>query len=405
MPFQSPPIVLEQSELEAHCRRWRSAGRFAFDTEFIRDETYDAELCLVQVSDGREVVLIDPLADLDVAPFWELVCDPDVLTIVHAGKEDFEVCLRHTGRAPRRVFDVQIAAGFVGLGYPISLTRLVQQVLHRRLVKGQTLTDWQRRPLTEQQLRYAVEDVAHLPPICDRLSAEIERRGRSAWAREEFERFESADFYQRAVSERIDRFKGASRLDRLGLAVLERLVAWRDAWAQERNRPPRAMMRDDVVLEIARRRPSNGSDLEVMRGFPQSRNPKIIRQILDIIAEARRIPPGDLPEAPAASIEAPMTRVALDLLSAVARAICHEESLSVELVGSSQRLRELLDHTSGQAGETPALLQGWRAEFIGRRLCDLLEGRCELHFSGWPDNPRLRTVSHGGGNADASADR
>lgn len=187
--------------------------------------------------------------------------------------------------------------------------------------------------------------------------------------------------------------------------MLARLVEWRDVWAQERNRPARAMMRDDVVLEIARRRPAKGSDLEVLRGFPQSRNPKVIRQILDIIAEARRIPPGELPEAQAAHIEAPMTRVALDLLSAAARAICHEESLSVELVGSSQRLRELLDHTSGQAGETPALLQGWRAEFIGRRLCDLLEGRCELHFSGWPENPRLRTVTHGGGNAGASADR
>ena len=131
-----PEFVTDQVRLETLCRRWRLAGRFAFDTEFIRDDTYDANLCLIQVSLNGEVVLLDPTAELDLGPFWKLVTDKTVQTIVHAGKEDFEVCLRATGKPPRNIFDVQIAAGFVGFGYPLSLSRLVSVALHRRITKG-----------------------------------------------------------------------------------------------------------------------------------------------------------------------------------------------------------------------------------------------------------------------------
>jgi len=142
--MNTPELVTKQERLESLCRRWRRAGRFAFDTEFIRDDTDTATLCLVQVTLDSDVVLIDPTGKLEVAPFWELVTDKAVQTIVHAGKEDFEVCLRATGQPPRNVFDVQIAAGFVGLGYPLSLARRVNQALHQRIAKGQTLTDWLR---------------------------------------------------------------------------------------------------------------------------------------------------------------------------------------------------------------------------------------------------------------------
>lgn len=396
MPNPPPCIISDQARLEEYCRRWRGDGRFAFDTEFIRDDTYDAVLCLVQVCDAREVVLIDPTGDIDIARFWELVCDPALVKIVHAGKEDFDVCMTHTGAAPRNVFDVQIAAGFVGIGYPMSLARLVQHVLGRRLSKGQTLTDWLRRPLTAQQLRYAVDDVRFLPELHARLSGMLAERRREPWAREEFDRFENPQFYQRPVADRLGRVKGASRLDARGLALLERLVAWRDRWAQERNRPARAMMRDDVMVEIARRRPREASDLEVMRGFHQSRQPKIVGEVLRLVEEAHALPDSALPQPAVHVEESQMERAAVDLLSAAARAICFEEGISHELFGSAQRLRELLKYSRERAAEVPALLRGWRGEFVGQRLLELLEGRCELHFSGWPDNPRLEAVRRAG---------
>jgi ribonuclease D len=386
-------FVTDQRHLAAHCGRWRAAGRFAFDTEFIRDESYDAQLCLIQVATDEEVVLVDPTADLDVKPFWELVTEPAVTTIVHAGKEDFEVCLRATGKPPRSIFDVQIAAGFVGLGYPLSLARLVNLVLHRRIAKGQTLTDWLRRPLTNQQLRYAVEDVAYLPAISEHLTGQLKKARRTAWAREEFAQLEDPAAYERPVQQRLFKLKGTKKLDGLGLVVLERLLDWRDRWARERNRPARAMMRDDVLVSIAKRRPRRASDLQVLRGFPQARRAHIIREILELIKETEATPQAEWPEPYKPREETPMMKAALDILSAFTRAVCHEEGLGHDLVGSTQRLRELLDYLLGEARDRPLLLTGWREEFIGRRLVALLEGRSELHLSGGPHDLRLEVVS------------
>jgi ribonuclease D len=392
--MQSPEIIVDQAELDAHCARWRKAGRFAFDTEFIRDDTYDAQLCLIQATDGDAVVLIDPTVGLDLTGFWALVTDPGVTAIVHAGKEDFELCLRRTGLPPRNVFDVQIAAGFAGHGYPLSLSRLVEQTLHRRIAKAQTLTDWLRRPLTREQLRYAVEDVAHLVEIHGRLTEKLRQRGRLAWALEEFEKFENPEYYRPPVQERLFKLKGSRKLDGLGLVVLERLIEWRDRWAQERNRPTRALMRDDVLVEIARRRPSDAADLAVLRGFHQAKNPKVVEALLAVMREARATPRSQWPTPAEYREETPMMKATVEILSAVTRAICLEEELSHELVGSTQRLRELIDHQNGDTRTAPPLLVGWRAEFIGKRLIDVLEGRSELHFSGWPDNPRLEVVTH-----------
>lgn len=384
-----PEFVKDQRTLKTCCRTWRAAGRFAFDTEFIRDETYDAKLCLVQVTTDGSVTLLDPTAGLDLAPFWELVVDRSVVTIVHAGKEDFEVCLRATGRPPRNVFDVQIAAGFVGRGYPLSLLRLVEQLTRRRISKGQTLTDWLRRPLTPEQVRYAAEDVQYLPTVYERLRQEVEEAGRLAWAEEELRRFEDPETYHPPAEERVQRLRGTKKLDGLGLLVLERLIEWRDAWAQSHNRPTRALMRDDVLVEIARRRPQHERDLEVLRGFPQARNRKVVRELVKIIAEVSKTPKNAWPKVAARREDAPMTKVLLDLLSAVIQAICCEEKLNWSLLGSSQRLRELLDYHAGHLEERPLLLRGWREEFIGRRVVDLLEGRNRLHLTGWPENPQL----------------
>jgi ribonuclease D len=387
-------MISDQRTLDAELRRWRAAGRIAFDTEFIRDETFHAALCLVQVACEGEVVLVDPAGDLRVDGFWELVCDPAVLKIVHAGKEDFDVCLRACGAAPRNIFDVQIAAGFVGLGYPLSLARLVMAVLHKRISKAQTLTDWLRRPLTKDQVEYAVDDVAHLPAIHSRLADKIEQLERSDWAREEFARFEDPAFYKPPMQDRLLRMKGTRGFDALSLAVLARLLEWRENWAREKNRPMRAMMRDDVLVEIARRRPSRPEQIEVLRGFPQSRNPRIIREILDLIQAVRKSPPEQWPSPEEIREETPMMRVTLDILSAFLRATCFNEQVDIDLVGSAQRLRDLLDFLQNPQSSRPALLSGWRRDFIGKRLVDLLEGRCELHLSGFPDSLRLEVMAH-----------
>jgi len=390
-------FVTDQPRLDEFCRECRACGRFVFDTEFIRDDTYDAILCLLQVATAGGIRIIDPTEGLDLRPFWELVCDPKITTIVHAGKEDFEVCLRQSGSPPRNVFDVQIAAGFAGHGYPLSLSRLVSAILHRRIAKGQTLTDWARRPLTDDQLRYAVEDVAYLWEIHDRLSDALRKSNRCEWATEEFRRFEDPEFYKPPPQDRLFKLKGARRLDGRGLAVLEKLIAWRDRWAEQRNRPVRALIRDDVLVDIAKRRPTKPAQLEVLRGFPQARNPKIVREVLDTIQTGLAVPNEDRPTPHQPREDTPMTKATLDVLSAYARAVCHEENVDHDLVGSTRRLRELMDFLSKRQAEQPQLLSGWRETFIGKRLVDLLEGKTELHLSGWPAEPRLNVMTHSNG--------
>lgn len=394
-PGSPPELIADQAQLAALCARWRAAGQFAFDTEFIRDDTYDAALCLIQVAACGEVVLIDPTGALDVAPFWQLVTDPKICTIVHAGKEDFDLCLRMTGKPPRNVFDIQIGAGFVGLGYPMSLSRLVQLVLHRRLSKGQTLTDWLRRPLTPEQLHYAVDDVAFLPQLHQHVEKRLAELGRTQWAAQEFARLEDPALYKPPVADRIARIRGSTKLDGLGQYVLARLLEWRDQWAREKNRPIRALIRDDILVEIARRRPTRARELDVLRGFPQARNTKVVGEIIAIIEQAAGTTAKDWPLVTAAREETAMTRATVELLGAFSRAACDAGQVDPDLVGGPTRCRELLDYLRGESSERPALLSGWREEFIGRRMIDLLEGRSALRLSGWPDAPTLVATPHG----------
>lgn len=388
--MQQPFAMINQADdLQRCCSAWRDAGRFAFDTEFIRDETYDAQLCLIQVADADGVTLIDPSEGLDSTPFWELVHDPSVRSIVHAGKEDFDLCVRLTGKPPRNVFDVQVAAGFVGIGYPMSLVRLVAALTSHRIAKGSTLTDWMRRPLTDDQLRYAVEDVAYLLPMADKLERLLQSMQRSEWAAEEMLRFEEVAFYRPPVEERLHKFRGTKGLDSLGLAVLQRLIEWRDQWAQEKNRPIRAMMRDDILVEIARRRPTKAPQLEVLRGFPQAKNPRVVQQILDIVAETAKSPKSSWPQAEQVREESPMERAAVDLLAGYLRATCDIEKVEYELVGGATRLRDMLDFLRGITTERPTILSGWRERFAGQRLVALLEGRAQLRLGGWPAELRL----------------
>jgi ribonuclease D len=251
-----------------------------------------------------------------------------------------------------------------------------------------------RRPLTEAQIRYAVDDVLHLPTIHAKLALELKQTHRREWANEEFRRMEVPEYYLPPTRERLYRLKGTRRLDGLGLAVLERLIEWRDHWAQARNRPLRALVRDDVLVAIARRRPKRASDLEVLRGFPQARNRKVVRELLNLIEKASQTPKEQWPEPHHSPKEIPLAKAMLDILSAVTLAICEEEKVSHELVGSAQRLREVLDYHAGLSSNRPAMLSGWREDFIGQRLLELLDGHSELHVSGWPDNPRVEIVTH-----------
>ena len=185
IPRNAAELVATQEGLKAAIDELRAAGRFAYDSEFIGELTYRPKLCLIQVSSAQRVSLIDPLADLDLSQFWELICDPSIQKIVHAGEQDVEPVVRHIGKSPANLFDTQIAAGFAGLSYPIALSRLVLEICGAKLGKGATFTHWDQRPLSPMQLRYAADDVRYLPAVHEAISQKLEALGHVEWNREE----------------------------------------------------------------------------------------------------------------------------------------------------------------------------------------------------------------------------
>jgi ribonuclease D len=390
----SPPpetiLIQDQSALDALSAHVRGAGRFAFDTEFVMEDRYATEVCLIQVATTERLALVDPLTPLRLDGLWDLIADPRIDTIVHAGQEDLALCVQHAGRMPARVFDVQLAAGLVGNDYPMSLQKLARAALGVHLHKSRTLTDWRRRPLSEEQCAYAVEDVRHLLPLCDRLTPHLRKLGRLDWLREECARFEQPELYRREDGSETPRIKGSGSLDHRSLHVAREILRWRDEAAQTLNRPARTVLRDHLVIEIARHgieRPDAISDL---RGLNLSR--RHIQQLAEAVRQAKKSTP---PEAAAAemgpNVETPEESMLVHLLTAVARCLCQEQHLAFPLVATKRTLIQLVRlHTAGASSRTDAdMLRGWRKEAVGDQLQAVLLGKSHLTVKGIHRKPHI----------------
>lgn len=390
-PSTDADFVTDASELERVCEQLRAVGRFAFDTEFIKEDRFEPVVCLVQAATADRVVLIDPvLGDLDLAHFWRLVADEDVEVIVHAGAEDLSLCHRHLGLPPTRVFDVQVAAGLVGYDYPLSLMRLVRSMLGVRLHKSQTLTDWQRRPLSETQKRYAVDDVRYLPAIHQRLEDRLASMSRRAWAREEFTRFEQAASYEQEPKAALKRVRGTGSLDSRALAVAKELAAEREELARRLNRPVRAVLRDHLLVEIARRGWSEPNDIRSLRGI--SLNDRAIRQLCGAVKRGQAQPEESLPQPPMIWEETPEESVVISLVTAVIRAFCLDHDLAYALVTNKHDIRTLvLSRLRGERPRSsPALMTGWRWEVLGPALDRILSGDAGVRLKRTESGPQLK---------------
>jgi ribonuclease D len=360
----------------------RSAGRFGFDTEFVSEDTFEPVLCLVQVATRERLALIDPLALRDLEPFWDVVCDPAMEVVMHAAGEDLRICLIKTGRLPRRVFDVQMAAGLDGFSYPLSLVNLVGQVLDVSIGGGETRTDWRRRPLSSAQVDYALDDVRYLLDLADMLAADLKELGRMQWAREELEEFVS-EIARRADEERWRRLPGLNQLGRRGMEMARRLSLWREEEARRQNRPLRQVMRDDLLVAIAKRQPSNRRGLEALRDFNRPGLLSREDEILRVLQAAREVPEEALPEPSSRVEEPPGLSTISNLLAAALAQRCAQERIAGSLVANVADIKHLIRwHLDGRPPEgLPVLLQGWRADLCGRMLLDVLEGRVALRVA------------------------
>jgi len=383
-------LVGTDEALGEFCRHARSEGLFAFDSEFIRERTYTPRVCLVQAATRSSLALIDP-DRLDIRPFWDLVTSAEVETVLFAGKQDLEICHLWTGRAPARIVDLQVAAGFAGLPHPASYGRLVRETLGVELEQAETFTDWSRRPLSMDQLRYAVEDVLYLLPLYDHLLAALEALGRADWLREEMRVLEAEETYAADERDAYLRVRGCRRLEPRQLAILRVAAQWRERMAQRRNVPARTYLRDECLIEVARRAPRTKHALGRLRGFPRAEAERFGQELLDAVRRARRLPADRCPVLrPDPAPEPPVSFLAL-LAMAAGESLCDEAGVSPRLVGKRSDYVALAAHALGLGAEygEAALLGGWRGEFVGRRLVSLLKGDRAVRVAG--DPPHLTT--------------
>ncbi|MFV2070825.1 MAG: ribonuclease D, partial [Pirellulales bacterium] len=258
--------ITTPSQLDDFCRQLTSSSRIGFDTEFVSEDTYRPQLCLVQVATDDTLAVIDPLEIDSLRPFWNLLANQTRETIVHAGREEVGFCLTAIERSPQLLFDTQIAAALVGTDYPAGYAALVTRFLGKRPNKGETRTDWRRRPLSAAQIDYALEDVRYLLPLRDRLHEDLQSRGRVEWMRTETDVWHDELVAARS-RQRWRRVSGISGLSPRSMAIVRELWTWRDEEAQRRNAPPRRVLRDDLIVEIAKRRSADTRKIRSIRGL------------------------------------------------------------------------------------------------------------------------------------------
>lgn len=367
-------IVTDPAGVRACCDDIADSPQVAFDTEFVGEDTYVPDLCLVQVATPRALYVLDPFECGPLDEMWELIADPARVAVVHAGREEVRICNGAIGRPPGNLYDVQIAAGLLGLGYPLGYGPLVQNVLRKRLTKGETLTDWRRRPLTTEQIRYAFDDVRDLLAIWRKLDAKLGKLGRTAWAKEEFEAFAVRAMKDGGEVERWRKLKGISNLDARRLAIVREVYLWREASAARKNRPARTVLRDDLIAEIAKRNPGLDDDISTLRGLGRAD----VNGILDAVDRARQLSPDEYPEETERDRDPHAVALVASLLNVVLADWCGRQELTTPLVATSADVRKLV--RAAAQGEPPdcGLTVGWRKDHVLPVLAEVLAGRRAL---------------------------
>jgi ribonuclease D len=376
-------------DLDSLCDRVTAAPIVGFDTEFVSEHTFYPELCLVQVVTPDETAVIDPKA-VDVRPFWEAIVTGDRMTVFHAGREELNFLLRSVDALPPRFFDVQIAAGFCSNEFPAAYGSLVGRFLGNQIVKGEQRTDWRRRPLSDAQINYALEDVRYLLPLRQRLIETLTQRGRTTWLDEELAAWKEEIL---SAQNRTDwrRVSGIGALNAKSLGIVRELWFWRQKEAQRINQPVKRVLRDDLIVEIARRKIDQPDQILAIRGLQRSDLKRNVRDLVECVRRGIESPP-QRTERSSQGEPPPQLNLLGQFLTPALTTICRRAEVAASMAGTASDVRDLIAHHfgfGGAADELPALLRGWRAELVGNLLDELLSGKKSIRIANALDDDPL----------------
>ena len=379
------PLITRTEDLAELCERLAKSEFVSVDTEFMRENTYWPELCLVQIANTEEAAAIDPMAEgIDLSPLLDLLTDnEEVLKVFHAGGQDVEIIFNATGRTPHPIFDTQIAMMAISQSEQIGYSNLVESWLGLTIDKGARFTDWSRRPLTERQIEYAIGDVTHLSKIFPKILKRLVKTGRGEWLDQEMEKLAEPENYRNDPSQAWKRIKAVGRNSAM-LGRLKAIAEWREYEAQSKNIPRGRIARDETLADIASHPPKQQADLAKVRGLSQGwKDNEIGKRLMATIEKAKPLPDDEMP--PRVPRGAPLGKegaLVADLLKLLLKIRAREIDVAARLLSRSDELEML----AAGVRKNLAMLQGWRFEIFGKDALDLVEGK--LAFA--VENGRLK---------------
>jgi len=371
-------MIETTAELAAACETLASGEYLTIDTEFLRETTFWPQLCLIQMAGPDIAVIVDPMAkDIDLAPFFELMANTDVVKVFHAARQDIEIIYNLGKLIPHPIFDTQVAAMVCGFGDSVSYDQLVSRIKNVHIDKSSRFTDWSRRPLSEKQLDYALADVTHLRDVYLHLKAQLEREGRSLWLTEEMAILEAKETYDIHPDDAWQRLK--MRLKKpIELAVLQKVAAWREREARSRNVPRGRILKDDGLYEIAQQQPKDVEALSRLRTIPKGWERSAAgTAILEAVNAALELPKADMPKLPRQNQAPEGAQAAGEMLKVLLKLIAEKQGVAAKIIANSDDLERIA--SEGQNADVGAL-KGWRRELFGDTALKLINGEVALRF-------------------------
>jgi ribonuclease D len=368
-------LITTTADLTAACRRLALHPYVTVDTEFMREATFWPVLCLIQMAGPEDEMVVDPLAPgIDLKPFYDLMADERVMKVFHAARQDVEIVKVQSGVIPKPMFDTQVAAMVCGFGDAVSYATLAKDMAGADIDKSSRFTDWARRPLSQKQLVYALGDVTHLRKIYLKLSAEIEKSGRTRWLDEELAILSDPSSYQTLPEDSWRRLKIKVR-GRKSLAAMVELAAWRERQAQAQNVPRNRVMRDEALYDIANQLPTETAQLSGLRtlsdGFARSARAK---EVVDAVKRGLARDPKSLPEIASGGSLPPEKTALVELLRVLLKATAARHRVAPRLIATT----EDLEHIAVEAEPDLPAVHGWRRELFGEDALRLKRGEVAI---------------------------
>ena len=363
-----------QEALLGFIQRAQASKVVAIDTEFLREKTYYAKLCLLQMATESEVAIIDPFGVRDLTVLADLLLNERIVKVLHAASQDLEIIYRKIGVMPYPVFDTQVAAALMGHTQQVGYASLVHAECGVQLKKADSYTDWSRRPLTPSQIRYAADDVIYLPRMYESMTAQLSKLGRLEWLDADFEELTDPARFFFDPRERFRRLKRVNCLSRYQLAAAREVAAWREECAQRRNVPRKWVLTDEQIVEACKREPKTIDELFMVRGIKERVSTKDARAIVAAMVKGFDLPEEEWPELAHGGRNEKNVDAQLDLMTALVRLRAKENDIALQTLASHDELTRL----ARGARDDLDLLRGWRKKMVGDELIELLNGNISL---------------------------